>query len=718
MAGRHAADRCPAPPHELHAVTTDVAAIPEVPEEERDRTTELLKAACVGTYRYFRNEPADRLPLLGGAAVYGVGLLLHRYGVPWWAVGLPTIAAGISAYAAGVNRLRMPSTIGVTLAALTCGSWLAMVAEVGAGRLTNWIYIGAFGFGYGIYRWARRRAKKRNGNGADVERQPEVVAEEMPRIQWEGYFARWGMEGATVITAEPTRLGERVLINTKGTGKRASTFVQRSMEELIAEDFDVAPARVRVTTVGLPAGQVLISVQLIDPWATVIPHPLFDPDSEITLPEVADIREPQPIGMDPETGEPLTITLYDDDGSKQTYIVAVNGGGKSVTLNDILERLTAAFNAVVWGINLSKAQEMRRWAPALDLAACGRDQRKRARLMLKMARKLIVWRGSQHRDSANVIPSARQPMLVLVIDEFSALARTDDGSLDMGVIEDLSYVASKGRSEAVVLLLADQRNTQGAAGSTNITTQMTNYVVLKGVSVGDLARIGLAVPDMGEYGGQHAGVAATVLKNEDRVRIGRTFALAAGKTAETGLQQIDRIVATRPPNSLEGGALAHLGQDYAALKSGQTPTSSATATLEREPEETVDEQDTAVDATPQVTSSDERSSTIEEIRRQHLFLVPPLTPEGQAKARQMRQAEREQEEREEQAAASPLAQEMRAKLIALASTADGVSRREIAEALGVSPVTAWRYMKQLGDVVEVRGQGAAARWIVRGEHIA
>jgi predicted ArsR family transcriptional regulator len=49
-----------------------------------------------------------------------------------------------------------------------------------------------------------------------------------------------------------------------------------------------------------------------------------------------------------------------------------------------------------------------------------------------------------------------------------------------------------------------------------------------------------------------------------------------------------------------------------------------------------------------------------------------------------------------------------------------VSRREIAEALGVSPVTAWRYMKQLVSegVVEPRGQGAAARWIARGEHIA
>jgi hypothetical protein len=290
----------------------------------------------------------------------------------------------------------------------------------------------------------------------------------------------------------------------------------------------------------------------------------------------------------------------------------------------------------------------------------------------------------------------------------------------MGMVDDAAYVASKGRSEAVVLLLADQRNTQGSAGTTNITTQITNYVVLKGVSIGDLARIGIAVPDMGEYGGQHAGVAATLLKSEDRVRLGRTFALAAGKTAETGLQQIDRVVETRLPNSLEGGAIAHLGETYASLKAGQTPSSTATATLEREVAETADEQDGAADSTPEVTSSDERASTIDEIRRTHLFLVPALTPEGQEKARQMREAERQQEEREEQATASPLDPQMRAKLITLASAPDGVSRREIAEVLGVSPVTAWRYMKQLvsEEVVESRGQGAAARWIARGEHIA
>jgi len=698
-------------------VTDDLDDDP-LANEQPDRVWEGLKFAARASVAYFKNAPADRLPLLAAPTVFAGGLLLHAYNVPWWAVGLSTVAAGFTAFAFSVSRLSLPSTIGVTTATLTCGSWLATVAEQGAGRALNWVYVGAFAFTYGIYRWARRRAKKRKGV---AEPEPEVVSEETPRIQWETYFARWGMEGATVLVAAPTRLGERVLLDTKGTGKRASSFMGKALEELIAEDFDVATARVRATNAGLPAGKLLISVQLIDPWATAIPHPVLDPDSEIKLPEVADVREPQIIGIDPETGEPLTVTIWAEDGAKHTYILAINGGGKSVTLNDILERLTAAFNCVVWGINLSKAQEMRRWRPALDLSACGPEERKKARVMLKMARKLIVFRGAQPRDTANVIPSARRKLLVLAIDEIDEFTKTPDGSIDMGVVEDLGKCASKGRSEAVALIIAGQRNTQSHGGSTDVVTQMTNYVVLKGVSEHDLMRMGIPAPDMGEYGGGNPGVLATMLKSETVPHLGRSFALAAGRDEATGLRQIDQVATSRPPSSLEGDEIAHLGEMYISLKTGQAPSAAAAETLEHEAREPDDLGDAPPQAAaPERMTSDERLQAISELQERHLFLVPQLTPEGKERLRQMRQTSQEQEvpEDAESSAVSPLDPETRAKLIILASVPDGVSRKEIAEALGVSAVTAWRYMKQLGDAVETRGQGPASRWIARGEHSA
>lgn len=706
MSGR-SADRCDhAPPHEHHAVTV---AEPSGTEKKDD----WLKVATLATADWFRDQPAARLPLLIAPLVYGGGLLLHHFDVPAWSVALPTVAAGIGSLAFGVNRTTGWSTIGLTAATLGTGTWLATMGEMGNSYPLTWMWIGAFSLGYGVYRWARHRSGNRS--------KPETVAPDLERINWDAYLEDWSLSGASVMKAEPHRLGERARINTKGTNKRASSFTGKGLEERIAEDFDLPLSRVSVTTVGLPAGQISISLQLRDPWASAVAHPFFDADTEVPIPATADVTKPLPIGMDPETGEALTTVLWDEDGAKQTLIVAINGGGKSVTLNDILERLTAANNCVVWGINLSKAQEMRRWSRGLDLAACGRDQRKKARKMLDMARRVIDWRGAQERDTSIVIPSARQPLLVIVIDELDAATKTPDGMPDQSIVADLGYIASKGRSEAVVVILAGQRATQSHAGSTDIRTQMTNFIFLKTTNMNEVARAvgdGVEVPDMGAYGGQRAGVAATVLKNEGIARLGRTFALAAGRDYETGLGQIDRVVADRPPNSLEGGVIAHLGETYAALKNGDMPAETAKAAPQAEAE-VPDTED--VRPEPLVTSSDERRAEVADIKR-GLFLVPNLTPEGIAKLNELRNAQRERVEQQDAAAASPMNPHTRQTLITLLrGRREGLANAEVRETFDISDRTALRYLQQLADegVAERRGQGPATRWFpVSNEHVA
>ena len=710
MSGR-TAERCAAPPHESHAVAAPVA---DNTEDAKTTTGELLKYAALGTYGWFRDRPADRLPLLGPPLILGGGLLLNHFGASWWAVGLPTIAASVGTYAVGMNRTTGWTTIGLTTATVSTGAWLATFAEVGFGRPTLYTLCASYALGYGIFRWARRRAR---GKG-----EPEVVAEDTPRWNWEAYFEDWGLTGAAVLKAEPTRLGERCVVSTKGTKKRASQFTGKALEERIAEDFDIPAIRVKVSTSGLPAGQLSISVRTIDPWSTPVLHPLFDPNSEIKLDEVADVRKPLVIGMDPETGKPLTTVIWDEDGGKHTLIVATNGGGKSVALNDLLERLTAASNAVVWGINLSKAQEMRRWAPSLDLAAVGRDQRPRARAMLRMAKKLIEWRGAQPRDTGNLIPTTRQPLLVIVIDEMDALTKVD-GQQDPGIIADLGYITSKGRSEAVVIVLTGQRATQSHIGSTDVRSQMTNFIVMKTASSSELNYVlgdaAAYAPNMAEYGENNPGVALTYLPNDDRFRTGRTFALAAGKDVASGLGQIDRIVSNRPPNSLEGGAIVHLGKPYADAKDGRTPV------MQPEPQvaETVpaDQADTAATLQPvAVTSTDERKALIDEIRQSHLFLVPDLTEEGKAKARALYANQREQGGAAAEAPVSPLLPEVREKLISMLDASDGVATRDVEQALGVSNVTAYRYMAQLKaeGVAVSRGNGPASRWHSATEHVA
>jgi hypothetical protein len=54
------------------------------------------------------------------------------------------------------------------------------------------------------------------------------------------------------------------------------------------------------------------------------------------------------------------VVLYDEDGANGMMVVALTGGGKTVLLNCVMERLTACDDALVWDINLSKAKENRR----------------------------------------------------------------------------------------------------------------------------------------------------------------------------------------------------------------------------------------------------------------------------------------------------------------------------------------------------------------------
>ena len=130
-----------------------------------------------------------------------------------------------------------------------------------------------------------------------------------------------------------------------------------------------------------------------------IPHPVLDSEPEIELPKSQSIMDPLIVGMDPETGKPLEVSLYDDEyGAHGLLIVAMTGGGKTVLLNCLMERLTACDDVLVWDINLSKGKENRRWAAACDLTAHGPRERAKALQILRLALKVIEYRGQQRRE--------------------------------------------------------------------------------------------------------------------------------------------------------------------------------------------------------------------------------------------------------------------------------------------------------------------------------
>lgn len=655
-----------------------------------------LKAAAQATWRWFRAAPAERFPLLGGGALYGAGALAYAADLPWWGIGMVTVAGSVATYAAALHKLTDWRIVGAPAATAASGAWLATAAEIGPAAgpsgLMTWLYLGGFTAGYALHRLGLRPKPTVDvGDVDDVE--PQVVEEQPRRINWEAHFDAWGLSGARVVKTDPTRLGERALLDTRGTGKRASSFVTGHLAELIAETFDLPKARVQVKT-GRIAGQLWISIRLKDPWAEPIEHPLLDPDSEIHLPDVSDVREPLIIGQDPETGEPLTLTVWDEDGAAHIMVVAIKGGGKTVFLNNVMERLTAANNTLVCGIDVSKAKDMRRWraSGALGPTACGPKERAKAVRILEWAADLISHRAERNTDAV-FQPWPGHPAVVVVIDEVDALVTAGDNLAQRAQVA-LTTITSKGRSESVGAILVGQRGSAQWLGGGNIRANLDRFAFLKVSRRNEMAlaagELGLELPDMTRYGEGKPGVVLITDVSGNHFK-GRTFKLK-------DLDDVSRIAEGRTPSALEPDVLADpkLGPMYTELMAGNADGA------------TVDEPSAKMG---EEFSAQERAAQRERIKAS-LRLIPTPDPETAAKLREHSRARWQMFTEVEQAAASPVPAAVRSQILSLLEGGEGVAMRDIETELGVSNATAWRYMAQLREegVVETRGRGAATRW--------
>ena len=90
------------------------------------------------------------------------------------------------------------------------------------------------------------------------------------------------------------------------------------------------------------AGRVEVSIREHDPWANPIMHPVLDEDPEIDLSGPCTCRQPAVVGQDPETGPPLRSRSGTRTAARTSLIVGQKGAGKTVLLNCLRERVTAA----------------------------------------------------------------------------------------------------------------------------------------------------------------------------------------------------------------------------------------------------------------------------------------------------------------------------------------------------------------------------------------
>ena len=524
-------------------LTERPCAFPPHPDSAEPETIVVTESALSRFRGWLRHAPAERLPLPAVPVVWTAAEIMHQVGVSGMYPGAATVAAVLGGGWLGERNTRDPGRArmrGAEVAAVTgtAGAWLTAAAAwgplAGPDHLMTLAYLAGAGGGYW---WLRRHEAVR----AARARRDEAAAWREQKAAWHRLAPLLHLHGSHLLEYDETLLGDTMLIDTRGTGKRASQFRGRDIAERLGELEMIPAGRIDVEPDRIP-GRLRITIRRRDPWQHALAHPAVDPGSPyakyVEFP--ASCRKPLVIGGDPETGAPFPLVLWDqDEGGKVVFVGAKKGSGKSVLLSCIKERVTACTDARLIQINLSKAREDRRWAPLAIANALGMDatQTRQARRILRWVLTAIVARSEDPALAASKVePTPGTPLLVVVIDEIDAVAADPECKAL------LARIASKCRSEAVALVIAGQRATVQWMGGGDLRANVDIAVL------GRFARAAEArkatgeefdMPDMGAYGEGHPGVfLVTELGGGGGYDRGRVFKLSEP-------EQLDRIVADR-----------------------------------------------------------------------------------------------------------------------------------------------------------------------------
>jgi DNA-binding transcriptional ArsR family regulator len=459
--------------------------------------------------------PAERLPLPLVPVAWLSAWVLHAAHVPGHVV---TYVAGAAVAVTWLTwrwheknsphpRLAAAEAALVTAA---IGGWIAAAVTSGPlgwpAHLLTWVYVtGAIGG----YAWLRRHEAVR----AARQRRDEAAAWTARKAEWHRIAHLIGLGDFHLQAVTPTRLGEELLL-TSAPGSELATHVaanSRRYAEKYAHLAGLPYGRIDIRTTDYP-GQLVIEVR--EKTASVdgpVTHPALDPGSPYKdqFPEPASIRDPVPIQVNPETGEVITLPLWDREGGKAIGVYGMTGSGKTNLLDGIRERVTAMDDAILIDLNGAGAGDELAWAPLAACTAAGLqaddpELQHKITGALQWARTLIGERSQTavHTGDSVFQPTRDDPAVVILADEIDELGKIE------GVSRLLEFLASKQRKAAVSLILAGQRATAAWTGGAGVRINLSTLVV------GLLARdsesrhaVGAEneIPDIAEYSGGDSG---------------------------------------------------------------------------------------------------------------------------------------------------------------------------------------------------------------------
>ncbi|WP_157419644.1 hypothetical protein [Actinomadura kijaniata] len=535
----------------------------------------MARAAVHGYVGWVRQSPDTRGLGTGLAALYPVGHLAHQYAAAdALLLGAFAPPAALAAWVATYKRHGSPR-YSATLAATAAGVpvWLATAAHTGITNLPTLLaYTAAASATWSAYTWS------------DVLKHRRALAAR--QAQWQTIATGTELEGSRLVKTEPTHVGVRFKVDVGTDGPSVSQLLRGNLAEQIARLYGIGVDQVQLSGQSSSARILWITLQLRDPWAQPVLHPVLAPTDTATDAAAAldaggadaalvpgafgagptapgkgwrSITDgPFVLGTIPETGQDLVVEVYDEGGAMHVDVFAGTGGGKSTLLSNLVEQADECRDALVMAIDLGKGTIPHLWREVLD-AAAGIGEEDKALQILEWAAALVDER-SLESGGRNHVPTPTAPAVILILDEMDTLVGTDS-AIAREAKPLVNHIHKRGRSGGVVLVRAGQRNVVQHTGSREGQANATTTIVLRLKTTKEMTRTieewqTLGLPDMATYAPGVKGVALVVGDGGD---------WAVGRVRD--LSDFDAV---RELSQRRGGPIAHLEPHIAQRLPGYT----------------------------------------------------------------------------------------------------------------------------------------------------
>jgi len=375
------------------------------------------------------------VPVKVGAGAYALAGLADV----WPAGGYTTLAAASAVSLGLLQRVSPAERVYGRLVVAGTATWIALADLAGPWTIGSASLWAAGVVTAGSPWWRSHRVRGR------------IRVDELVEA-WPDWTARAQMPGVRIVSAEAGRVYDRLRLELQRGRQTARQVVEALERYASVRGIPTWRLRVDQQITTTDPGLVDLLVTHTDPWRDQQGRPIELPHPSTTDLDAwcqpASICDPIPYGITAD-GQPATLRLRGDQGGRLIAIASKKGGGKTVTLHNLLAGLTRMVDADIAVIDCKEGGKASLpWAPRLIRRATTPAE---AIALLGWAEVENGRRGAESPDPI-LRPTPQRRALVVVVDEYGALTLADGRAGDL-----VERLARTIRSASGALILADQR---------------------------------------------------------------------------------------------------------------------------------------------------------------------------------------------------------------------------------------------------------------------